>query len=165
MTPFRIFERAPYSRRFSRHWWRQLWEFVTWGLWRDLCDFYLRGRYGWCPSDTLDFGVYISRVIGGGLKWMAENTAGAPTAYGYDGLYQRNEAGELEPWDVSVGHHGPLTDFDKWRADLMRWGTAIEVWAEHDGYDICDQEGSEKRAEEMEKAYIELTPWIAGLWW
>ena len=43
-----------------------------------LKNFILRGKNGWCPEDTWDLDVYLSRVIAESIKYLEKHTISHP---------------------------------------------------------------------------------------
>lgn len=156
-SPLPLWRHAPHSRAWTPDWFGQVWQFATYGLWRDLRNAWIRARYGWCPDDTWELGRYLARVMGGSLRSLAEQTHGAPAGYPHVDWMMLKDDGTLAPWDPAVAEGGPFTDIDQWKADLARWADAFEAWA-------VDEEGSDHKRFSMEQAMREMTTWFPGLW-
>ena len=125
--------------------------------WRNLKDFYLRGRDGWAPSDTWSLDTYLSSVLGGSLTYLAQHSQSAPLDYP----------------TISPAHSQEIpTNQEAWKHDLIRWATAFADYARDDYYDLYGEEGesirwSEDEANRMQAvktALIEMAPWFTFLW-
>jgi hypothetical protein len=145
-------------RRFSWKWWTNLFWYITQGFWRDIYYFYHRGRYGWCPRDTWSFDAYLDKVIGEGLYHLAKHSHGAPCGY-------------PDPENASLDENGgPVTDCEKWEADLYRWSQAFRDVARDDYYEIHGRNYDAWNADEQERharrnaALQEMIPWWSCLW-
>jgi len=47
-------------------------------LFQELREFYLRGMYGWAPSDTWSLDHYLDDIFIGALPYLAKHTHGFP---------------------------------------------------------------------------------------
>lgn len=159
-TPISFSTYSGYSW-FSPSWWREMFWYVRRGFWRDIYWFYHRGRYGWSPRDVWNLDGYYDKVMGETLLHMANNIHSAPSGY----PYQPSE------WKYIDGDkYNPVTDFDRWQADLRRWSEAFLNNARDDYYErhgnnyeawMADEDA---RLKARDAALAEMLPWWANLW-
>lgn len=173
-------------RRFCSSWWNELLRYtigitfdgwlhyrdikakpVRWGIpgWcYDIYTFYHRGRYGWAPRDVWSLDHYLNRVLGCTLAHLADTTCGTPSGY---------PLGAKAPSD-KFGN--PVTNHERWQADLRTWSAAfLDMHAWDDGGDMEAYENNtmpardlwkmkEDKQKKVEKALKAVAPWWGGLW-
>lgn len=138
------------------------WE-VHWyapGWYQDIRNFYLRGRYGWCPRDVWNLDDYWGRVMAGSLEHLADRATGFPAGF--------PDTPSTQPAIATADD----TDarFALWQATLRRWAKAfselpddVDIYDDADGYKAhCAEE--ERRREQLQTTLKELAPWWEALW-
>lgn len=95
---------------------------IQWGLpgwWKDISDFYHRGRYGWAPCDVWNLHSHTEKVLAESLVYLSE------TSYSFAPNYPSSEA---------------------WKQQLRDWATelrALHEFQESDEYFRLLQSGME----------------------
>lgn len=125
-------------------------------LYRNIKNFWQRGRRGWSDEDVWSLDRYMARVIGEALLHLAATNHGAPSGY------------PVEYPDVNTENMFEVeTDFEQWDRDLTRWGKTFIKYSKEVDIDLpleeyWDEEA--RRHDEFKKAWTEMTPWLGSLW-
>jgi len=95
-------------------------------------------------------------VLAGALKYLAENTHGAPIGYPHI--------------DWPKDGPEPETDHEKWKADLLRWASVFENIENDNYFELHGENYAAWHADEIarykavEQALTEIIPWWGSLW-
>lgn len=101
---------------------------IRWGLpgwWKDLSDFYHRGRYGWAPCDVWNLHSHMEKVLAESLVYLSE------TSYSFAPNYSSSDAWkqQLRDWAIDLRALHEFQESDEYFHLLQSGMESIETLA------------------------------------